>query len=335
MMVIRPVQDNDLESLYQLALNTGHGLTTLPADKDALAEKIAASKAAFAAEIDAPVDEYYLLVLENTGTKQIVGTSGIASAVGRKQAFYTYRLGTIVHASPSLGIFNETQVLTLTNDFTNATEICTLFLDPDNRKDGNGSLLSKSRFLFMADFSERFSDTVIAEMRGYSDEDGISPFWEALGRKFFSMDFPDADKLSAMQTNEFISELMPRAPIYVSMLSDEAREILGHVHPDTKPALKMLEREGFEYRNYVDIFDAGPTIQVKQKNITTIKNSRMVTVEAIKDKIYAESVMMSNARCGNFRACYGDIQENDDLATISIEAAQLLQVKVGDKIRLK
>ncbi len=334
-MVIRPVQENDLDSLYQLAQNTGHGLTTLPADKDALEEKIAASLAAFEADLDAPLDEYYLLVLENTATKEIVGTSGIASAVGRKQAFYTYRLATVVHASPSVGVFNETKMLTLTNDFTNATEICTLFLDPEHRKDGNGSLLSKSRFLLMADYGQRFADTVIAEMRGFSDDNGISPFWEALGRKFFSMEFPKADKLSAMQSNEFISELMPRAPIYVSMLTDEAQQILGQVHPDTKPALRMLEREGFEYRNYVDIFDAGPTIQVRRPNITTIKNSSLLTIEDIKDKLYAESVMMSNARCKGFRACYGEVQENDDLATISRETAERLQVKVGDKIRVK
>ena len=52
---------------------------------------------------------------------------------------------------------------------TGTAELCSLFLHPDWRRDGNGSLLSKSRFLFLAEFPEYFSPRVIAEMRGVSD----------------------------------------------------------------------------------------------------------------------------------------------------------------------
>jgi hypothetical protein len=39
---------------------------------------------------------------------------------------------------------------------------------------GAGKLLSKSRFLFMAAFRERFNEKVVAEMRGVIDEHGYS-----------------------------------------------------------------------------------------------------------------------------------------------------------------
>jgi arginine N-succinyltransferase len=35
----------------------------------------------------------------------------------------------------------------------------------------------------------------------------------------------------------------------------------------------MLFKEGFHYENYVDIFDAGPTVHSYVENIETIKHS--------------------------------------------------------------
>ena len=41
----------------------------------------------------------------------------------------------------------------------------------------------------MAEFRERFPAQVMADLRGYFDEQGRSPFWEAIGKHFFDMDF--------------------------------------------------------------------------------------------------------------------------------------------------
>ena len=103
----------------------------------------------------------------------------------------------------------------ISNDHTGCSELCTLFLDPDFRKNQNGKFLSKIRFLFMAAFQDCFKNTLIAEMRGYSDENGRSPFWDALGHHFFDMDFATADYLSGIGQKVFIAELMPRFPVYM------------------------------------------------------------------------------------------------------------------------
>lgn len=43
-------------------------------------------------------------------------------------------------------------------------------------KEGNGYLLSKSRFMFMAAFRDKFDEKVVAEMNGLIDEYCYSPF---------------------------------------------------------------------------------------------------------------------------------------------------------------
>ncbi len=79
-------------------------------------------------------------------------------AVGLNDPWYNYRVGTMVHASKELNVYNALPTLFLCNDHTGASELCTLFLDPDWRKEGNGYLLSKSRFMFMAAFRDRFNE---------------------------------------------------------------------------------------------------------------------------------------------------------------------------------
>lgn len=43
----------------------------------------------------------------------------------------------------------------------------------------------------------------------------------------------------------FIAELMPAYPIYISLLPEAARGVIGQVHPNTAPARAILER-GFQ-----------------------------------------------------------------------------------------
>ncbi len=338
MMIIRPVRMDDLNDILELANKTGTGLTTLPDSKKHLIQKIENSVNAFNLENCKPMDECYLFVLEDTIQKKVVGTSGIVAAVGSTQPFYTYKLNTEVHYSQSMDIYRKHNFLTLTNDFTNASELCTLFLSPDFRGGGNGMLLSKCRFLFIAQHHQRFCDNVIAEMRGLSDEEGHSPFWESVGRQFFGIDFETADKENGEGNNQFIAELMPHHPIYVPLLSKEAQEVIGMVHPHTRPALQMLKAEGFRYNGYVDIFDAGPTIESPVKEIRSIKESfelKVNVTQATNDTNTAYAII-SNCELKNFRACLTRISPPEK-SEISIDSqlAEALSVKNGDSIRVR
>ena len=267
MMILRPIQQSDYASLVKIAVESGHGFTSLPNNEQLLQKKIDHSVSSFAKAAQQPGDEGYLFVLEDSETGEVVGTSGIEAAVGLDDAFYHYHLSKVIHSSRTLDVYKAVDILTLCNDYTGATELCTLFLKDGYRKNNNGKLLSKARFMFINQHRERFAETVIAEMRGVSDENGESPFWQWLEEHFFSMDFPTADYLTGIGQKVFIAELMPKYPIYVNLLSKDAQAVIGQVHANTRPAIELLKNEGFTFNGYVDIFDAGPTVEAKIENI--------------------------------------------------------------------
>src|SRR5262245_35730276 len=277
MFFVRPIARDDLPAVLALSERTGTGLTTLPANRERLAGRIDRSLASFADDADR-ADACYMFVLVEGGDGRVVGISAIEAAVGLKEPWYNYHVGTLVHASRALGVYTVAPTLFLANDHTGHTELCSLFLDQAYRHGKNGALLAKSRLLFIAEFAQRFAPKVIAELRGRLETNGLSPFWEGLGRHFFAMEYSTADYLTGIGQKSFIAELMPKHPVYVNLLPQAARDAIGAVHGDTAPARAMLEQEGFRYEGYVDIFDAGPTLECFRDNIHAIRQSVVVPV---------------------------------------------------------
>lgn len=225
-MIVRPVRSSDLPALIELARSTGTtGLTTLPANEERLGHRVGWAEKSFRGEAERG-DTDYLFVLEND-EGLVVGISAIAGAVGLREPWYNYRVGLTVSASQELKIYREIPTLFLANDLTGNSELCSLFLRSDHRSGLNGRLLSRARMLFIAEFPELFGKKIIAEMRGMSDEQGRSPFWESLGRHFFKMEFSQADYLTGVGNKSFIAELMPKFPLYTCFLSEAARDVIA------------------------------------------------------------------------------------------------------------
>ena len=342
MFVVRPIARDDLPAVLALSERTGSGLTTLPASRERLAERIDASIASFAGTAKRE-DECYMFVLEDAGRaageRHVVGISAIEAAVGLDEPWYNYRVGTLVHASRALDVYTAVPTLFLANDHTGHTELCTLFVDQAFRSGHNGPLIAKSRLLFIAEFADRFGDKVIAELRGRLDADGRSPFWEGLGRPFFAMEYTTADYLTGIGQKAFIAELMPKHPVYVNLLSPDARAAIGAVHADTVPARRMLEQEGFRYEGYVDIFDAGPTVEAFRDNIDAVRRSRVlpVTLEE-EDPVPDNPVagvrwLVANRSFAGFRAILATAPKRVDRFPLSPYAARALGVREGDRVR--
>lgn len=339
MLLIRPLQENDLDALYAMAQGAGKGLTTLPADRELLQKKITHTRETFNQRC-APEAGLYLFALEDTELGQCVGISGIQARVGLDEVFYNYRLSVTVNASRELGVHVRTPTLHLSNDMTDTTEICSLLLSASHRGGGTGLLLSRCRFMYLDDFRKHFSEKVFAEMRGVSDENGQSPLWDALGSQFFDMEFSEADMLSGLGNKSFIAELMPKYPIYLPMLPDAARAVIGRVHENTAPALKMLQAEGFNFNGMVDIFDGGPVVEAFIHNIRTVREGInrhvMIRKKPLDMNVPAEEqVMISNRSFRDFRVttipaeCIGL-----DTVSIPAEVAEALEVESGDLVRL-
>lgn len=333
MLVVRCVQENDLQQLFDLIQQAEYGLTSLRISLEELENRIQHSVFACSqTKISKPHGEVYVFVMEDLATRRIVGTSSIYSKVGGFEPNYSYEIEQSIHSSVDLGVHKVIEILHLREDHDGPTEIGSLFLSPDYWGEGHGRLLSMSRFLFMAEFPQRMEEEVIAEMRGVVDSAGVSPLWSALGSHFFQIDFPKADTLTA-RSKKFIAELMPEHPIYIPLLPQSAQEVIGKVHQNTRPALTVLEKEGFEYRNRVDIFDGGPMLHCQRNQIRVVRESRKGVVAAIVPQVNeAPQQLICNGRI-DFRACLGHVQWDQQQVTIDQITALQLQLKVGDSLR--
>lgn len=335
MMIIRPVERRDLTDLLALAGKGGVGLTSLPQDEETLSARIERALQTWQGELPR-AEQCYLFVLEDTECQRVVGISALEVAVGLTEPWYSFRVGTQVHASKQLGVYKSVPTLFLSNDHTGHSELCTLFLDPDYRHGSNGKLLSKVRFMFMAAFRESFSQKVIAEMRGFSDESGRSPFWESMGRHFFSIEFAQADYLSGTGQKAFIAELMPKHPLYLDFLAEDAQKAVGQVHPHTAPARRLLEAEGLRYQGYVDIFDGGPTLEAEIDEIRAVKDSQRLetTIATEPARPDAPVYLVSNDRYQDYRALLVRADRDGDRLLIGTDTAAMLGIEPGEPVRV-
>lgn len=329
---LRAARPSDLEHLYEMAKLTGGGFTNLPPDRKALGAKLERAAEAFANTEEALKDEQFVLVLENLQTRKVAGTCQLMTMVGQQWPFYSYRLNTLTQYSQALDRTVRAELLSLVTDLEGSSEVGGLFLHPNERAGGLGLLLARSRYLFVAMHRKRFADRILAELRGIIDERGGSPFWDGVAGRFFGMSFQDADYFNAINGNQFIADLMPKHPVYISMLSEDARSVIGVPHPTGRAAMRMLENEGFHYEGYVDIFDGGPSMVARTDDVTSVRNS--VEAKLVShDLAEGERAILATGQLESFRACFG-ARKLDGEGGIAIDAAaaDALDVRDGDII---
>jgi arginine N-succinyltransferase len=329
MMIIRPIKADDIEVLLKFAQTSSIGITNLPTDRKLLEEKITCSLNSFKKKVSAPLNEYYTFVIEDLENGEIGGTCSIASKTCIHEFKYFYQNYSMEHFDLKLKKKRKMNLLRIVSYRDGPSEICALYLMPHFRKEGFGRLLSLSRFLFVASHPHRFDQTIVAEMRGYIDKKNRCPFWEGLGRHFLDIEFEDLLVLAA-ENSAFISEILPKYPIYVTLLSQEAQDAIGKTHESTKPAINMLYQEGFQYLQEIDVFDGGPKISIPTSKIRTIQESKFATVKSISNlQNDIPLVLIANDQL-DFRACYGKIKilsENE--VCIDAHAAKALNIQLN------
>lgn len=332
MLRVRPAVDADLDPLYELILRSDDGLTSLKITREQLQDRLENSTFAFRRLSQKRTGLPYVFVMEDLDSGKVVGTSSIYAKVGGYEPFYAYKIEKSIHESKELGVYREIDVLHLKKEHDGPTEIGSLFLSPEYWGKGNGKLLSLSRFLYMAEFPDRFDAFTIAEMRGVIDRQGRSPFWDALGSHFFQMAFPRAVMLLTVSKN-FVADLMPTHPIYLPLLPQDARDVVGQVHQDTRPALAMLQKQGFTYQGFVDIFDGGPVVHATTANIATIAQSRrysLVRTAAVE----SQTLHVASRPGSQYLAVIGRVEIHGDEVTLGPEMADALNLRIGDLVRI-
>ena len=342
MIIVRQIREDDIDGLLRLAEAAYPGMTTLPPDLATLSKKITVAIASLSKAVTAPGREKYLLVMEDTDTGLLVGTAGIIAQLGEDDQFYSYKINKVTHSSKVLEKKVSVETLNLSNHFEGFAEVATLFLDEPYRRNGNGKLLARSRYLFMAEFRERFPAQVMADLRGYFDEHGRSPFWEAIGKNFFDMDFSAADLFGAVNGNQFIADLMPTQPIYVNLLSQEAQQVIGRPNDQGKAALAMLEKEGFQWRGQIDIFDGAPSVDTFIDQLATVTSSAVGPISGtIADSIdgradngNGKQYIVSGGDVTSFAACISRLDlGNDKNVLLPPETLNALNLSINDAVR--
>ena len=338
MYVVRPVELSDLAALEALAAVTMPGVHTLPKTRDKIAVAIERSLASFGAHVDIPSEESYLFVLEDASSHAIVGTAAIYASAGSNGTYFSFRNDVIQQVSRDLNISHSVHALTLCSELTAYSQLSGFYVSNRANAGLEAALLSRARLLFAVLAPHRFGDRFFVPLAGITNADGQSPFWDALGRKFFQMDFLDAERvIGGARNRTLIVELMPHYPVYVPLLPGDAQAAMGQIHPDGELAFNLLTEEGFEADDYIDIFDGGPILQAHKNGLRSFSGSLQRRVESTSPHLGIESLVTYAVAVGgeqNFRAITVACPsaEAGDTVCLPQDAQDALMVAPGDTV---
>jgi arginine N-succinyltransferase len=337
MLLLRDVQKSDLNGLKRLAavLNS----VNLPNNEEVLTSLIEKSTKSFSEAIKNPFEREYLFVLEDRRNKQLIGTSMIIAQHGTREAPHiAFQVTEAEHYSASIDKHIRHQVLSIGYNYEGPTEIGGLVVDPPHRStpEKPGKQLSYVRFLYMAMHRKLFRPRVLAELLPPLMKDGRSLLWEACGKKFTGLEYPEADKLSR-RNKEFIKELFPASDIYATLFPERAQKIIGVVGEETRGVQRMLERIGFKYVSRIDPFDGGPHYEADLDDVTLIRRFRTAKVAKENLELDAELHLVgaekSNGKA-RFRSVCCPVRFADQIAYLPEAAKEVLGVKTGEKVSL-
>ena len=332
MLIVRAARRTDIDAFMQLAREAGTGFTSLAVPPEALEERLVKSEKAVAGPGSEQTEDTYQLMLEDTESGRVVGCSAVKAMVGVSKPYWDFKILTLAQHSVEADRRFDMDALMLVNDFAGATEVGTLFVSEAGRGSGAGRLVAQSRYLLIAAGRQRFGEKVLAELRGVVHEDGSSPFYDAVSRPFFRMDFDEADKLSASTDNQFILDLGPQHLIYLDLLPQAVQDVVGQTHKDGAGALRLLEWEGFHYNRYIDVFDGGPLVSAWTEQIHTLSESRVVTARAA-SVAGGVSGIVSTDRFDDFRTCQTQAVIDGDVVGLPYETMQALNLQDGERAR--
>ncbi|MES2259808.1 MAG: arginine N-succinyltransferase [Pseudomonadota bacterium] len=338
MYVVRPVETADIAALEKLAAVTMPGVHTLPKTRDKIALAVERSLASFSAQVDIPSEESYLFVLESLADNAIVGTAAIFASAGSNGTYFSFRNDVIQQVSRDLNISHSVHALTLCSELTAYSQLSSFYVDPQLQSRPEAALLSRARLLFAVLAPRRFGDRFFVPLAGVTDAAGDSPFWNALGRKFFKMDFLDAERvIGGARNRTLIVELMPHYPVYVPLLPGDAQAVMGQIHPSGELAFNLLTAEGFEADEYIDIFDGGPILQAHKHALRTFTASMQRRVASPQpsragDPLVTYAIATSEQR--KFRAVTLAVPAIEASPTVLLpkDVQDILQVADGDSV---
>jgi arginine N-succinyltransferase len=279
-LILRPAARGDLADLAALAAQLDS--VNLPNDPEFLAARVEHSERSFAGREERAAC-IYQFVLDDRTSGRVVGTSLIVAKHGLPGVpFYWLEVSTEERSSPELRKRFVHTKLRLRSTEDGPTEIGGLILDPAYRQHRLrcGKALSVVRFAFISAHPERFEPQLVAEMLSPFVAPGRSLLWDAFGARFTGLSYREADRLSG-RTKQFIADLFPRDPVYVTLFPDEVQKSIGRPNDSAVAAVRILEKLGFHPLNQVDPFDGGPYYGAARDAVVSVRERRELVLPGV------------------------------------------------------
>jgi arginine N-succinyltransferase len=281
--------------------------------------------------------DLFMFVIEDTHTGSVVGTSQVrAHQGGPGNPNWSMQLRTKHFHSDTLGQGTTHTVAQLHADESGPSEVGGLVLQPSHR--GHplrpGKFLSFVRFHFMGLYRHLFAERVLAEMAPPVTSEGDNLFWDHFGRKFIPVKYSEADRF-CQHNRKFISELLPKEEIYLTLFPLEVQNMVGVVSRETIPARRLLESLGFKFRGFIDPFDAGPYIDAVIDDIPLVKHARMLDIgkPIVAAKCSEHGILSTLDAEGNFRAVEVHAEPvGSKTIRIPSDALAALELVHGDRV---
>ncbi len=340
MILLREIQEGDLAALERFAKIPG--FINLPDDREMLSSQVQRSMRSFRGELKSKWEGKYMFVAEDVSSGRVVATSMIAAQHGTEKAPHFYfQVGSEQKFSKTINTGFIHGTLELKYETNGPSEIGGIVVDPASRNSPEhiGRQVAFVRFMFLGRNRKLFKDRIIAELLPPLNKQGLSPLWEAVGRRFTNMEYWEADRL-CQKNKEFIFSLFPTGKIYTTFLPAEARDAIGKVGSQTEPAFHMLTKIGFKYMDQVDPFDGGPHLWTNSEELTPVRKLTLGTLCRRNEIRGAETeqglVCAETQEPGKFRAVTCAALKSDGKVALVDEDAgsrlELIGLAEGDRV---
>jgi len=320
--LFRPVRTADAPALLSLVQKSSGGLSSLQPRLTFLQEYISASEASFSGKKTVETPHKYLLAMFDLRSERLIGCAAVKTQIGKDSPFINFDI-------KGDGLDQKLQA---SSRFQGASEVGSLFLHPDYRRDGLGRYLAKVRYLFMASEPWRFGESVIAELRGICGAHG-SPLYDFLFQDKLEKTFLQADAEYYDRNPDALGDIVPIGEIPTHGFPLHVKASLGQPHPSGIGAMRLLQSEGFTFSGTIDLFDGGPIMSVHRDTIRTIMATQMAKISASPSGAQGSATLISTGKVSNFRAVLSPAQISQNGLLVLPAALHALQLAPGADVR--
>jgi arginine N-succinyltransferase len=206
---------------------------------------------------------------------QLRATLRLVPALGLRLPRVSYHVGCTVHAAPELGLFQTQRTLLLGHDHTGATELADIAWAQADVPVSDQALALRMLLTTALTHIQKnragYARRVVVELPGPRDAAGQSPFWQGLGRHFYSADPASAFATHGPDWRSHVAALLPRHALYTSFLPPSAEAAIAQVHTSALVLREVLEDAGLRYSHHVNVEDGGPILEAEVEDLALLR----------------------------------------------------------------